>query len=481
MASKHNVIIVGLGLAGLSAANALKGRGLSILLLDENRSPGGQYIRGIPRSLGIDSRPVRERLKRVGYRLAKDLELPGVSLQQGTQIIGMEADGDVWTYTEDDRIEKHHADHIILATGARECFMPFPGWTLPGVISTGAAQLLIKSAGVLPGRNILVGGSGPLPLALAGEISAARGRVCAYWNQATWSQQLRTLTYCRHHVAKVVLGMQCMARLFVSRSPVLHGQKVLEARGNNVLEEVVLTGMSHDGYSVEGSERTFTVDCLAVGNGFVPNLELAMLAGCEIEHDSAKGGWIVKVDDSMQSSIQSIFAAGELTGIAGAEKSMIEGSIAGLTIADRLGAVNDRAVEQQELFRLQKRRQREIAFGALLNALSQPSPGMILELPDETMICRCEDINLGQIRAQIRNGFKTLDTIKKATNSGMGMCQGRTCGPIIQEIIAVYTKGMPEECSPYTVRNPVKPIRLSALADADCSDHSSASRMNEET
>lgn len=472
MAAKHNVIIVGLGLAGLSALHTLKGRGLSILLLDENRSPGGQYIRGVSRSLGMDSRPVRERLKRVGHRLAKDLDLPGVSLRQGNQIIGMEAGGDVWAYGDDDRIEKHHADHIILATGARECFMPFPGWTLPGVVSTGAAQLLIKTAGILPGRNIMVGGAGPLPLALAGEISAAGGRVRGYWNQSTWAQQLRTLKYGRHHVSKITLGMRCFARLLAARAPILHGQKVLEARGNRVLEEVVLVDMSHDGHAVDGSERTFAVDCLAVGYGFVPNLELAMLAGCEIEHDSAKGGWIVRVNDNLQSSVPSIYAAGELTGIAGAEKSIIDGSLAGLAVAGELGALSDVADDQHELPLLQKRREREMAFGALLNALSTPLPGMIHELPDDTMICRCEDTDLGQIRAQIGNGFTTLDTIKKATNSGMGKCQGRTCGPVIQEILAAYTKETPDKFTPFTVRNPIKPVPLSALSEVDCGVHS---------
>lgn len=471
MASKHDVIIAGLGLAGLNAVHTLKGRGLNILLLDENHSPGGQYIRSVSNTLGVDSRPIRERLKRAGSRLTKELDLPGVSHKQGTQIIGLEGDGDIWALGEDGRIQKHRAEHIILATGARECFMPFPGWTLPGVISTGAAQILIKSAGMVPGRTSMVGGAGPLPLALAGELSAAGAGVSAYWNQSSWAQQLRTLRHCRHHVSKVVLGMRCMTRLLASRSTILHSQKILEARGNGVLKEVVVVRMTPDGHAIAGSERTFPVDCLAVGYGFVPNLELAMLAGCEIEHDRAKGGWIVNVDKNLQSSVPSIFAAGELTGIAGAEKSIIEGCIAGLTIADRLGLLTDEDDERQKMNRLRERRLREIAFGALLNGLSHPPPGMILELPDKTMVCRCEDINLGQIRAQISNGLTSLDALKKATNSGMGKCQGRTCGPVIQKIVAAMDQETPGESAPYTVRNPIKPVPLSALAEVECMDH----------
>ena len=259
-------------------------------------------------------------------------------------------------------------------------------------------------------------------------------------------------------------------RLFVSRTPVLHSRKVLEAQGDKVLEKVVVAEMTRDGHVIQGSERTFAVDCLAVGYGFVPNLELAMLAGCEIEHDRAKGGWIVRVDDNLQSSVPSIFAAGELTGIAGADKSVIEGSLAGLAIADKLGVKDANSNDRREISRLQQRRQREMVFGALLNDLSQPLPGMISDLPDSVIICRCEDIDLGLIRKQIRNGSVSLDAIKKATNSGMGKCQGRICGPIIQQILGVYAQGVNKDFQPYTVRNPIKPVPLSALADADCED-----------
>lgn len=466
MVSEHQVIIVGLGLAGLSAARTLQNRRLDVLLLDENNSPGGQYLRSVSRWIGIDSRPIRENLKRVGHRLVRDLNHAGMTVKQGTQTVGLEADGSVWTLGKEGRIEKHHADHIILATGARERFLPFPGWTLPGVISTGAAQILVKSAGILPGRNPIVGGAGPLPLALAGEIYASGGRVRAYWNQSSWSQQLHTLKGCRYHLSKVTLGMRCLTRLVASRTPLLHGYKVLEARGNNVLEEVALAAIDHDGHVIQGSEKTFDVDCLAVGYGFVPNLELAMLAGCELRHDIAKGGWVVKVEDNLQSSVPPIIAAGELTGIAGAEKSIIDGCLAGLSVAGKLGALNN-ATDKAELEQLQKRRQREIAFGALLNSLCETPSGLFKDLPDQTMICRCEDINLGQIRKEISNGVTQLDAMKKATNCGMGKCQGRTCGPIIQEILTAHAQATPEDIRPYSVRNPIKPVPLSALAESN--------------
>jgi NADPH-dependent 2,4-dienoyl-CoA reductase/sulfur reductase-like enzyme len=439
--------------------------------VDENAHSGGQYLRRVSPSLGVDSRPVRERLKRFGHELTKNLDQPGVSIKQGTEIAGWESDGSIWTLGEDGCIDQHSADFFILATGARERFLPFPGWTMPGVISTGAGQILVKSAGMLPGSHPIIGGSGPLPLALAGEISASGGRVQAYWNQSSWSQQLSTLKGCLHHVSKVNLGIHFLVRLVASRTMMFHGCKVLEARGDKILEEVVLTAMNREGSAIRGTERTFSTDCLAVGYGFVPNLELAMSVGCDLEHDSTKGGWVVKVDENLQSSVPNVFAAGELTGIAGAEKSIIEGRLAGMAAADLIGVLND-GNDQKERIRLQKRRNRELAFGAFINGLATPPPGMLKDLPDQTMICRCEDVRLGQIREQIRNGYTTLDALKKATNSGMGNCQGRTCGPIIQDVLAAFTHLMPQNVQPYTVRNPIKPVPLSALAESDNKDPS---------
>ena len=469
MAADKNVIIIGLGLAGLSAARALSNRGLDILLMDENPSPGGQYLRRIAQDLGIDHRRTRENLKQLGYGLINDLDKGKVALSPGTEILGIEDDGRVWALDEDGRIEKHQAETIVLATGARERFLPFPGWTLPGVISTGAAQILMKSSGMLPGRAHVIGGAGPLPLAVAGEISINGGHVSVYWNQSSWARQMRFLTGCRYHFSKLAMGMKYLAKLFFSRTIIGHGLKVLEARGEGHLEQVVLARMDRAGHAIACSEKTYDVDCLAVGYGFVPNLELPTLAGCQLEYNAAKGGWVVKVNENLQTSVPTMFAAGELTGIAGAEKSIIEGELVGLAVARQIGASLSSA-HKKMMRQLHKRRQQEMAFGALVNQSCRPLSGTLSDLPDTTVICRCEDITLGQIRQQIDNGFTSLDAIKKATNSGMGNCQGRTCGPILQEILSGGQFQTDEIQQPFSIRSPIKPLRLAALAEEHLSE-----------
>jgi NAD(P)H-nitrite reductase large subunit len=275
---------------------------------------------------------------------------------------------------------------------------------------------------------------------------------------------MRFLTGCRYHFSKLAMGMKYLAQLFVSRTAIGHGLKVLEARGNGHLEQVVLAKMDRGGHAIVRSEKTYDVDCLAVGYGFVPNLELPILAGCQLEYHAAKGGWVVKVNQHLQSSVPSIFAAGELTGIAGAEKSLVEGQLAGLAVARQIGASLP-STHKKLMSHLLKRRQQELAFGGLVNQSCRPLAGMLNDLPDATIICRCEDIALDQIRQQIRNGFTTLDAIKKATNSGMGNCQGRTCGPVLQDILSVDKLQSAEKPQPFSIRSPIKPLPLSALAE----------------
>ena len=471
MRNKHHVIIAGAGIAGLNAARVLSAYGLDILLLDDNMSPGGQYLRRVSKGLGVDFRPTGERSKRNGYRLVHHIANTNVRIESDTEILGIEGGRLVWALGKDGKIECHRCEHLILATGARERFLPFPGWTLPGVISTGAAQILMKACGMLPGRKHLVGGAGPLPLLVAGEIAGSGGRVCAYWNQMPLLRQFSFLPGVWHHFAKLAQGMRQVTRLFLSGARLRHGCKILKARGNGVLKEAVLAKIDGKGRVIQDSEKVYSVDCLAVGYGFVPNLELALLSGCDLTYDAAKGGWIVKVNNALQSSVPSIVAAGEITGIAGAEKSAVEGKMAGLFVAYKMGSVSE-SIYHQEMFRLQKKRRAELRFGGAVNAACRVPEDMLKDVPDSTLVCRCEDITMGEIRQRIADGFTTLDALKKATNAGMGNCQGRTCGPILQDILQTVTPAASAELRPFSIRGPIKPVLLSSLAD--CSHVESA-------
>ena len=460
---ERQVIIIGLGPAGLAAAAALDGLGLDVLLIDEQPQPGGQFLRGPALGLQNHAKLARDRLARQGQGLMASLQAGGLALKSGVQVLGLEAGGLVWGVDQKGAVWRENASAVILATGARERFVPFPGWTLPGVISTGAAQIMLKSSGILPGPAFLVGGAGPLPLSYAGEHLAAGGKLAGFWDQPPFGLKLGILRHLRDQWSKIGQGIGHLARLKLAGVPLLQGYKVLECRGQEVLRRVVLARVDAEGRAIPGSEQIFELDCLALGHGFTPNLELASLAGCELEHSPQKGGWVVKVDAHLMTSLPGILAAGELTGVAGAAKSYLEGRQAGLCAAMLLDAVPEERYKAEHA-RLYPKRQKEQQFGAFINRLCRPPKALLADIPDETIICRCEEITLGQIRQQVGHGFLSLDAIKKTTSSTMGKCQGRTCGPILQDVLEILAPAQGEPVQPLSIRSPVKPVSLGALA-----------------
>ncbi len=462
---KHNyrIIIVGSGLAGLAAADILSRYGLSILVIDDNAHIGGQLLRKPPHAGSGGKRFEPDRLKRQGARLAARLQKENIRFLKGAQVLGIYPEHILLVQDSRGHVSEYRADTLILATGARERQLPFKGWALPGVMSTGAAQILMKNSGILPGRKTLIGGCGPLMLVLAAEILASRGQVLAVLDQSSPAMKLKAVSAGPAIWPKLLEGATYLARLAAARVPMTQGVRIVEARGGRRLQEVVVSRVDADGRIVQGTERIYTTDTLAVGYGFSPNIELPQQAGCAVNFSSAKGGWYVDVKDNMASTVAGIYAVGETTGIAGAGKSFIEGSIAAWTILNRQGAV-DRQTYETNTRPLMRQRDRQVQYGRFLNHLCRLQPGCYTDIPDETVICRCEEITMADIRRQLNNEFTTMNSIKKTTRCGMGNCQGRICGPILSDILSAYSHRQPEDIGCPSARAPVKTVALGALA-----------------
>ena len=330
------------------------------------------------------------------------------------------------------------------------------------MISTGGVQLLMKSAGVLPAQKVLVAGGGPLPLAVAGELVKAGAKVPALLDQNSLTAKMMILNLGFTALAKIQDGLKHQARILATGGRLLNRTVVKEARGDGQLEEVVCIRLDNSGNPVGGSERTYKTGCLAMGHGFTPNLELAQQAGCELEYDGPKGGWVVKVDHKLQTPLPGCHAAGELTGIAGAEKSHTEGTLAAIHIALSLGLVPE-AQLAPELAALQDKRRRQLRLGAFINRLSAPPAGIVNLIADDTILCRCEDVTMADLRREMELGVHDLSELKRKLRSGMGLCQGRTCGPILEALAGCMGMNAPQR--PLPARMPVKPIRLGALLD----------------
>ena len=463
MSRTCDVAIVGAGYAGLAAADVMARSGLDIRVFDENPHVGGQLLRRLggtsygPGGFEFDG------IKRSGLRLVAHVARRGVKVSSGTQVLGLFPENTLLVEDRDGRVSEISARCILCAAGARETYLPFKGWTLPGVISTGSAQILIKSSGMLPAKETLVGGLGPLPFVLAREISRQGGKVLAVLDHAGVSEKIGFMRTLPRSLPKLLDGAWIMALLAFSGIRVRSRMRILEAHGKTQLESVVAARTAGNGRILSGTEIRYKTECLAVGFGFAPNIELLLQAGCAAEHAPEKGGWVVRVEDLLETSLENVFAAGEVTGIAGARKSMIEGRIAGLAILERLG--RPAPGTRQLLQGLARERRNELRYGAILNRMCRLPRDWVKGIPGETIICRCEDARMADIRKALAHGFVTPGALRKACRCGLGNCQGRICSPILRDILAAETKTGPGRISLPSVRPPIKAVRLGALAE----------------
>jgi len=463
VAEAYDVVIIGAGPSGIGAAAILAEYSLKVLLIDENNQIGGQIWR----------KPVYEPLSRF-----KGLQTPGLHMDLSAAaganknnlhiitpacVLGVFPEKHILLSTSEESVKEIKARRIIFATGARERVRPFKGWTLPGVMTLGAAQLLLKYYGVLASSKILIAGAGPLVYLLSSQILSVGGKVTIVLDRSSWATMLNTIWAMAGQLPKIGQGLLALTRLIKNRVSIKHRMQVVEVKEKDMLQEVIAVKIAPDGTIVPGSQQRYETQVLACSNGFVPNIELPQLAGCDLTYAADMGGWIVKVDTSMETSVSGVFAAGETTGIAGGDKALIEGQLAALSIVRQFGKLNAKKHRLRQTALLAKRK-RYMRFGEFLNRQWAIHPREWTGIDDATIICRCEDITMGTIRSWIQEGFTSAPDLKKATRCGMGNCQGRTCAPLIYDILAAYSVAGKQGPHPLSVRTPVKPIPLGALA-----------------
>jgi NADPH-dependent 2,4-dienoyl-CoA reductase/sulfur reductase-like enzyme len=411
-----DAVIVGGGPAGIAAACRVAEAGRRAILLDEGLGPGGQIWR--PSVWGPRSSNAQRWISR--------LEASSAVVHRSTSVFDARRDaagGFVVSAECEGRPLEVSGRALILATGARERFLPFPGWTLPNVVGVGGAQALLKAGTVFSGRRVVIAGSGPLLLPVAASLAKAGAHVALVAEQAAPSRVRRFAMSLWRRPATLLQAAVFRGAFITTRYST--GTWVVSARGDAAVREVTVT----DG----ATTRDLACDVLCVAFGLVPNVELARLLGCEAEHG------VVSVDSTQATSVADVYSAGETTGIGGVDLSIIEGEIAGLAAAGK--PVPQRLVSRgARLRRDASMLESAFALRAELRALAQP----------ETVVCRCEDVRLRDLKSQW-----TARQAKLYARAGMGPCQGRVCGPALEFLMG---------WRPDSVRPPAQPVRLGSFA-----------------
>ncbi len=458
-AERFEIAIAGGGPAGIACAAVLAQAGVPGLLIDEHPRLGGPGLRD---AAGAFS-PFAPAWART-VRAIRSLKKEALTVLPRTGLIGIEPGPRLLLAPEEGGLREIACRRLVIATGARERFLPFPGWTLPGVIATGAVQMLLKQ-GILPAADFVVGGAGPFLLAVAADIVRRGGRVRALANESRLADLLPPPGLLAGQGVKILDGLLRTLRVLVSGTRIAHGTRLLEARGAGRLQAVVTARVDKSGRHLPGTERVVPAALLAMGFGFTANIEPAQLAGCPLFFEDTLGGWLVQTDESLRTGVEGIYAAGEVTGVGGAEKSLLEGRLAGLAILEEMGRLD--AAGRGEITRLQRKRKALLSFGRWFNRPSRFAAACrtnwFASLPDELTICRCEEVRLRDIRRTLAAGCRTPAGIKKATRCGMGVCQGNTCKGILQEVVAALTGGPPGGFPPPSVRAPLRPVDLGLL------------------
>ncbi|MFJ4535012.1 FAD-dependent oxidoreductase [Streptomyces tibetensis] len=495
-----DLAVIGAGPAGLAAALAASARGVRVALVDAAAQPGGQFYRQPAAGLGAARPEALHHRWRTWERLRDGIAASTVRVLTEHHVWCVERTSESFTVhallgPDQEEPAEVHARAVLLATGGYEQVLPFPGWTLPGVVTAGGAQAMLKGGLVVPGRRAVVAGAGPLLLPVATGLAAAGVEVAALVESAAPGRLAR---HAPALAGKLPEGAGHAARLLRHRVPVLTRHTVVRAHGDDRLTGVTVAALDDEGRVRPGTERHLPCDTLATSHGMLPHTDLAESLGCRLD------GLSVAVDPEQRTDVPGVWAAGETTGIGGAALALAEGHIAGCSAAAHLrgtapgpepaahppgtapgpepaaahppgtvpgpvpaahpwgtlpgpapAAHSPGAVPGPAPAALKARTKLERSAAALDSAYAPPAHWPE-QITDDTVICRCEEVTAGSVREALDLGAGDERTVKLLSRAGMGWCQGRMCGTAIAALAG---------CAPTPARRPfARPVPLGVLA-----------------
>ncbi|WP_329484794.1 FAD-dependent oxidoreductase [Kribbella sp. NBC_01484] len=468
-----DVLVVGAGPAGIAAALAAADAGVDVVLIDSGRAVGGQFNRQLPVEFNA-RRPGKlqhgwkgfaERRDRVGtHPRITHLAESSVWAIEGLRLWVQRGPADAVGR----EVFAVDAKSVVLATGAYDRVLPFPGWDLPGVYSAGAAQALAKGQRISVGKRVIVAGTGPFLLPVAESLVGVGAHVVGLL-EANSLKTVRQGWATEPLVASSKLreGLGYGALLARHRIPLRHGWTVIAAHGTDYVEAVTIARLDDNWHPIPGTERRVEVDAVCLGFGFTAQLELAVSAHCDLT-TGPDGGPAVTVDPNQQTTTPGIYAAGELTGLGGADLSTAEGHVAGTAAAHHARSAESRphpaaAASPAVVEEARKAVVKGLRFAVALGKAYPVREGWRGWSQAETVVCRCEEVTRGEIEAAVsERGVGDGRGLKLSTRAGLGLCQGRVCSRTVAELVA----GPGDVPKPSMKRPIAVPVRLRDLAEA---------------
>jgi NADPH-dependent 2,4-dienoyl-CoA reductase/sulfur reductase-like enzyme len=459
MSTVCDLLVVGAGPAGMAAASTAARLGVSTLLVDEQAALGGQIYRNVE-SHSNDADGVSAADWQRGAALVREFRASGARHRAGTQVWQLDParDGACKVYvTDGTQADVISARRVLLATGAMERPVPIPGWTLPGVMTVGAAQILYKTGKHVPQAGTWIAGSGPLLWLFAAQALEARGKIEGILDTAPRSNFAHAL---RHSMAALrgraylERGLALQARVRRAGVPVIRDVGAIEAKGDGRLTTLR--------FRAGGRWRDVLASTLLLHHGVVPNVHATRSLRAQHRWDGPQRCFVPVVDAWGMTSAEAYAVAGDGAGSVGAEASALRGRLAALESARRLGVIDEQR-RDTEAAPIRGDLARHMPVRAFLDQLFAPRASLLAPA-DEVLVCRCESITAGRIRDAVRLGCVGPNQMKAFTRCGMGPCQARMCGLAAAEIIARERGVGMEEVGVFNVRPPLKPLSLQELA-----------------
>ncbi len=456
MSDAFDLLVIGAGPAGLAAAVSARELGLSVGVVDEQAAPGGQIYRAIEQVEAEGRAAALGEDYRRGGELVRAFRAGGATYFAAHNVWQVERDGRVFA-SDGAASRMLRGSRLLIAVGAMERPVPIRGWTLPGVMTVGAAQILHKSADLVPDEGTWIAGSGPLVLHFAAEIVAAGGKLAGILDTTTATNQRQAVAHWRGALRGwryLWKGLGYMAKLRRAGVRRITQVESVEAVGNGSLQAVR--------WRQAGRWQEAPASMLLLHEGVVPSTHMTFAVGCSHDWDPVQRCFRPRTDEFGGTDIEAILVAGDCGGIGGARVAEFQGRIAAVGAAAALGRISV-AERNQRCAALRSELSEHQSIRGFLDALFAPR-AELLAPADDVVVCRCESVTAGRIREAVALGCPGPNQVKSFTRCGMGPCQGRMCGLTVTETIATARGVGPADVGAYRVRPPLKPLRLGELA-----------------